>query len=63
MRKLFTLITLLLCAFSVKAQEQEQEMVDVTANFTYCWNPENGEAVCSFLLHAVKMCWTGTGKD
>lgn len=38
MRKFFTLITLMLCAFSVKAQEQEQEIVDITANFTYCWN-------------------------
>ena len=39
MRIFFTLIALMLCAFSVNAKEQEQEVVDVTANFTYCWNP------------------------
>ena len=38
MRKVFTLIALMLCGFSVKAQEQEQEIVDITAGFTYCWN-------------------------
>ena len=38
MRKVFTLIALMLCAFSVNAQEQEPVIVDVTANFTYCWN-------------------------
>ena len=38
MRKIFTFMALMLCAFSAKAQEQEEAVVDITANFTYCWN-------------------------
>lgn len=38
MKKLFTFISLMLCACVSYAQEEEQEIVDITAKFTYCWN-------------------------
>ncbi len=38
MKKMFTFIALMLCAFTSYAQDEEQKTVNITANFTYCWN-------------------------
>ena len=38
MKKLFTFFALMLCAFTSYAQDEEQKTVNITANFTYCWN-------------------------
>ena len=35
---MFTLIALMICAIASYAQEEEQKTVNITANFTYCWN-------------------------
>ena len=35
---MFTLIALMLCAIASYAQDEEQKTVNITANFTYCWN-------------------------
>ena len=35
---MFTFIALMLCAFTSYAQDEEQKTVNITANFTYCWN-------------------------
>jgi len=38
MKKMFTLIALMICAIASYAQEEEQKTVDVTSIFSYCWN-------------------------
>lgn len=35
----------------------------IMRKFTFFWNQGSKEAECSFLPPAVRMCWTGTGRD